>query len=332
MKSYFSIEKKSAIDIPYVNARYLIITAEDFGASKNINEGIRIAADQNVITTVSALTNFSESLPELKKLSESHPDIGIGAHLNITTGKPLLGAEQVPSLTNSKGNFYTIDKILPKLNSISPDELRKELKAQVIALSTHAIRLDHLSDHNGILTLYSPFFDVIMELAKEFNVPVRTARIASIKYPYLFANSHMKKRGMKMAVKLSLRNPFKAGRLLKYTKSSEMEAKVLKMDELGILHPDLLIDSFWGNPSPTNFNYILKHLPIGISELLIHPGTASRQGNYPSGLELDYFKYREKELKTLTDENLKISFFSLNIKTIGFSDISRIVTNQSQQD
>ena len=48
---------------PYAQERYLIITADDFGASRNINEGIKIAADEKAITTISALTNFKESLP-----------------------------------------------------------------------------------------------------------------------------------------------------------------------------------------------------------------------------------------------------------------------------
>lgn len=96
------VRKTSSSGILYVPERFLIITVDDFGASKNINEGIEIAADKRAITTISALTNFSESLLELKQISEEHPDIGIGVHLNIITGKPVLEAEQVPSLVTHK--------------------------------------------------------------------------------------------------------------------------------------------------------------------------------------------------------------------------------------
>ncbi len=309
------------VDIPNSTEKFLIITADDFGASKNINEGIEIAADKKAITAISALTNFSESLQELKQLSENHPDIGIGVHLNIITGKPIIEAEQVSSLVNSSGCFYTIDELLPKIRSISPDDLKRELRAQIIALTNKNIKLDHLSDQDGILSLYSPFFDVIVELAKEFNVPVRTPYIASARYPDLFPNSHLNKRGRQIALRFAFSNPFTAITLLKYCHVPEMERKVNRMDELGLLHPDLLIDYFWGDPSQTNYLYIIEHLPNGISELILHIGTSARQENYPSGLDLGYFENREKELVTATDDHLKEQYKYLNIKTIGYSEI-----------
>ena len=43
----------------------LIISADDFGASLNINEGIQIAADLDAITNISALTNFVGAIDQL---------------------------------------------------------------------------------------------------------------------------------------------------------------------------------------------------------------------------------------------------------------------------
>ncbi len=308
--------------VPYLSERFLIITADDFGASKNINEGIKFAADNKAITSISVLSNFNESLPDLKNISKNHPDIGIGVHLNITTGKPILGAEQVPSLVGANGNFYTIEKLLPEINSISPDDLRKELKAQILALEKYDIRLDFLSDHHGILFFYSPFFDIVTELAKEFDVPVRSPVISSVKYSGLFSNSKMKKRGRQTARRLFFSAPFKAISLIKYSRIHEMEKKAEKLEKLGILFPNLLIESFWGDPTASNLLHILEHLPEGTSEIILHLGTSTRQENYPNGLELDYFKNRELELVTVTGDYLKEYINWLNIRTIGYSDIS----------
>jgi predicted glycoside hydrolase/deacetylase ChbG (UPF0249 family) len=316
-----SARKTIINEVPDVQERLLIITADDFGASKNINEGIKKAADEKAITSISVLSNFSESLQDLKQISENHPDIGIGIHLNITTGKPVLGADQVPSLISATGNFYTLEDLLCKVKHISPDELRKELKAQIIALTKHDIRIDHLSDHNGILSLYNPFFDIITELAKEFNVPVRTPVIAGVKYRDMFPDSRIRKHGFRIASRLALSHPFKALNLLKYSGINEMEKKANKLDELKILHPDLLIEYFWGNPTATNFLYILEHLPAGISELVLHVGTGTRQENYPSGLDLDYFKNRENELATITGDRQRELISSLNIRTTGYSNM-----------
>ena len=322
-----STRKTSSIDYPYNSDRFLIITADDFGASKNINEGIKIAADQKVITAISVLTNFSESLLELKQLSGNYSDISIGVHLNITTGKPVLGAELVPSLISSTGNFYTIEELLPKIKSISLDDVERELRAQIVALTKYNIVFDYLSDHNGILSYYSPFYDIIIELGKEFNVPIRTNNLSCVKYPNLFPNSHSKKYAKQIAFRFGLRHPFKAFKLLNYNKASAREAQVQKMNMLGVSHPDLLIDYFWGDPSPANYLYILKHLPTGISELVLHLGSDARQANYPSGLDVDYFGDREKELKTVTDDNVKKHFNNLNIKTIGYSEITKYRIN-----
>ncbi len=106
----------------------------------------------------------------------------------------------------------------------------------------------------------------------------------------MFPNSHLNKRGRQIALGFAFKNPFRAVELLKYCHVPEMERKVKRMDELGILHPDLLIDYFWGDPSPTNYLYIIEHLPNGISEFILHVGTSARQENYPSGLDIGYFK------------------------------------------
>jgi chitin disaccharide deacetylase len=327
-----SVRNSSKNDIPKISEKYLIITADDFGASKNINEGIEIAADKKAITAISVLTNFIESLPELKQLSLDHPDIGIGVHLNIITGRPVLDAVKVPSLVNSSGRFYTINELLPKLESISPDDLKRELRAQITALTGNNINLDHLSDQDGILSLYGPFFDILTDLAKEFNVPLRTPFIASVKYPELYPDSHLNQRGKQIAQRFALNNPLRAIKLVKYCHAPEMDRKVSRMDELGILHPDLLIDTFWGDPCQTNYLYIIEHLPNGISEIILHVGTSTRQENYPSGLDLGYFENREKELAVATDEHLKELFNNLNIRTIGYSEIKLLSVQHPHPD
>jgi chitin disaccharide deacetylase len=316
------VRKTSKTDIPKNTVKFLIITADDFGASKNINEGIEIAADKRAITTISVLTNFDESWQELKQLSLDHPDIGIGVHLNIITGKPVLDAGQIPTLVNSSGTFYTIDELLPKLAGISADDLKKELRAQIMALTGNNINLDHLSDQDGILSLYGPFFDILTDLAKEFNVPLRAPSVASVKYPELFRESHLNKHGKQIALRFAMNNPFKAIKLVKYCHVPEMDRKAAKMDELGIPHPDLLIDTFWGDPTQTNYLNILEHLPNGISELILHVGTSTRQENYPNGLDIGYFENREKELAIVTDAHLKEYYNNLNIRTIGYSKIA----------
>jgi len=301
--------------------RRIIITADDFGASKNIDEGITFAAEHHAITAISALSNFGEALPDLKELVEKHPGIGIGVHLNINTGRPILDASEVPSLVNSEGRFFTIEELLPRIRKISPVELKKELRAQILALTQYDIPVDHLSDQFGILWLYSPFFDVVVELAKEFDVPVRCPVLAFSKYRDAFSNPAMKKRGRQLVGGLLPRNPFQAIRLWKFTTLGEMERKARLLDEQGIPHPGILIASLWGEPTASNFLEILKCLPEGDAEIVVHLGSFTRQAPYPSGLDIFYFENRELELITITSPYWKEYFNYLNIGIIGYSGI-----------
>jgi predicted glycoside hydrolase/deacetylase ChbG (UPF0249 family) len=319
------------METPYIMERLLIITADDFGASENINEGIKYAADKKSITAISALTNFTESLPGLKTIAVGHPEIGVGVHLNITTGKPLLSADQVPSLVNASGNFYTLEQILPVLDKIAIGDLERELRAQINVLTENGISADHLSDHNGIITLYGPFFDVMLELAAEFKVPVRSPLIAGRKYPELFPDSKMIRHGRSIAARFAISSPLKALKIKKYTRVKEITKKVLTLDKSSIPHPDLMIEYFWGNPTLSNLNYILEHLPEGISELIVHLGTGTRQEVYPDGLEHEYFNSREKELQVISGISLSNIYKDLNIRLIGYKDIGEIQISEARK-
>lgn len=316
-----SPEKVKVVNDLTHDKRYLILTADDFGASKSINEGIRLAAEHNAITSISALSNFTESLPELVEISENYQTVGIGIHLNIVTGKPVLKKEDVPSLVNSVGDFYTIEELLPRIKKISLDELRKELRAQIIVLQDHNVKIDHLSDQNGILSFYTPFFEVLIELADEFNIPLRSPMFAGVKYPKVFTNKEMKKRFRKLAWKCARTAPFKAIHLIQYSKVDVMEEKLRVLDENGIVHPDFLVESVWGDPSASNLLHVLRNLPAGTSEIILHFGINSHSEEYPSGLDLDYLVKREYELVTLTSGYLNDYYNQLNIQRIGYSDL-----------
>lgn len=50
--------------------------------------------------------NFPAALDSLADLQRAHPDLNVGAHLNIDTGVPLTPAAEVPSLVDAEGRFY----------------------------------------------------------------------------------------------------------------------------------------------------------------------------------------------------------------------------------
>jgi len=304
--------------------RFIIITADDYGAARNINEGIRIAVENHLVTDISALTNFQESISSLKSISDNYPYVGIGVHLNITTGKPLSDPAIIPSLVDSNGNFFTIYELIPRLKKIPLKEIKTELIAQVQILADSGIRVNHLSDQYGILSLYPPCFDIMIQLAKDYNLPIRSPVIASLQYPSLFPHSLMRQEGYKIFKSVLVTHP---GSLLSLAADFELNkpaSRAAKLDKSGIKHPDLLIDYFYGNPSFSNLEYIFEKLPPGINELVLHLGTSERQTEYPTGLDLGYMSTRELELQTISSCSLNDILKNLKIEKISYSDINML--------
>jgi predicted glycoside hydrolase/deacetylase ChbG (UPF0249 family) len=218
-----------------------------------------------------------------------------------------------------------VDVLLSRIRDVSLVELELELRAQIHALEGLGIRVDHLSDHNGMLSLYPPFFEVFTRLAREYGLPVRSPLTASLKYPRLFPDAGTVKKGKDVAWRVARRDLFGALGLLPSTNLASLEERVEQLDELGIPHPAILIDYLYGTPTPSTAIHILRNLPARVSEIVVHLGTLRRSGTYPAGLDLDYFDKREQELTVVTSEYLREYAKSLNIRAIGFGEISTLL-------
>jgi chitin disaccharide deacetylase len=63
--------------------RYLIVNADDFGASSGINRGILEAHEHGILTSTSLMVNMPAAL-EAIAISRGFPELGIGLHVNFT--------------------------------------------------------------------------------------------------------------------------------------------------------------------------------------------------------------------------------------------------------
>ncbi|WP_150467029.1 ChbG/HpnK family deacetylase [Francisella sp. SYW-9] len=108
----------------------IIICADDFGLSDNVNEGIIKLLEKKVINATSCMSNMpalKHGMPNLKNIYNSFIDVGI--HLNLTEGTPLTNAK---SISKNK-EFLPLSKLLAKskLRAISYTDVYNELKAQI---------------------------------------------------------------------------------------------------------------------------------------------------------------------------------------------------------
>lgn len=152
----------------------LIINADDYGHTPGVSEGIRRAHLHGIVTSTTAMMNRPASLVELPKALSLCPNLGLGVHLTLTTGQPLLPASQIPSLVDENGNFYNRETFIEHLGQIRPDEALVEWHSQVERFIQITGRSpDHLDSHHHSSYFTPALFERMLILAAELGCPVR---------------------------------------------------------------------------------------------------------------------------------------------------------------
>src|SRR5258705_6622490 len=84
--------------------RNLIVNADDLGWTPGVNRGIAEAHRNGIVTSASLLANGSAFEDGVRSAQEL-PRLGVGVHLNLSDGKPVAAAAEVPTLLNNAGEF-----------------------------------------------------------------------------------------------------------------------------------------------------------------------------------------------------------------------------------
>lgn len=108
----------------------LIITADDYGMSRAVNDAIDAGIAAGLITSTNVMTNMP-LYKEAVKLKEN-ANISVGLHWVLACGKPVLPREEIPTLVAENGEFYSYPEFRSRLRKkqISFEDIKKELVAQ----------------------------------------------------------------------------------------------------------------------------------------------------------------------------------------------------------
>ncbi|MFF3022201.1 chitin disaccharide deacetylase [Gottfriedia sp. NPDC057948] len=146
----------------------LIVNADDFGYSKGVNYGIIEAHLNGIVNSATMMMNMYavEHGIELAKL---HPTLGLGVHLVLTAGKPLLTGLQ--TIVDQNGDFlknsYWYDNPV-----INVEEVEKEWDAQIQKFLSYGLNPSHLDSHHHV-HMTPILHPVIAKLSQKYNLPVR---------------------------------------------------------------------------------------------------------------------------------------------------------------
>jgi len=153
----------------------IIFTADDYGAYKEIDDGVLEAIDNGWLNSVAMLANgpnLSTSAANIKKRQDAGK-VDIGCHFTINSGYAKSERMKENKFFTSNGhfqpyfrmNFWEITR--PKNLKDNLLALKDELKAQIDALVSKGLTVKHLSSHFNTLLFYKEFFQAQCEVLAE---------------------------------------------------------------------------------------------------------------------------------------------------------------------
>jgi chitin disaccharide deacetylase len=266
--------------------RALIVNADDFGRTRGVSGGIIEAHLHGLVTTTTALVNLPGAVQDVVQATLQAPTLGLGVHLNLTLGRPVLSPAAIPSLVTPEGFFHSPDSLIASVSHLDPADVASEWRAQIEVFLATGARLDHLDSHHHAALLSPTFWRICLNLAAEFGCGVRPPAPHQTRDNVLFS-----------------RFPDSARRY------AAGDARRL-LREIAVPCPDQLITRFYahGATLPALLS-ILDSVPQGTTELMCHPGWADANLQRVSG----YAQERERELRALTSRRAFQTATSLGI-------------------
>ncbi|MGH9575399.1 MAG: carbohydrate deacetylase [Candidatus Acidiferrales bacterium] len=134
-----------------MNCSRVIVNADDFGLSRGISDAVLTAHRCGILTSASIMANQCASEYAIELLRKM-PGLGVGVHLNLTAGRPVLPAHDVPSLVDANGDFYTLAVLSRKLWTfgVSGTEIEAEFRAQLRWLQARGLVPVHADSHQHV--------------------------------------------------------------------------------------------------------------------------------------------------------------------------------------
>lgn len=153
------------------DARLVIISCDDLGACHAANVGVYRALRDGIATCASIMVPAPWALHAAREYSS---DLDIGVHLTLNAEHAVYRwgpITHAPSLLSGEGGFpRNLDDLWEHAD---PSEVRRELRAQIERATAWGIDVTHLAPHLTAITLRPEFFDVYLELAHDYRLPIR---------------------------------------------------------------------------------------------------------------------------------------------------------------
>lgn len=236
----------------------LIVNADDFGLTPGINRAIAELFDAGSLTSATLMAN-GPAFEDAVSLARARPGLGVGCHVVLTDGAPLLSPRLIPSLVHRNGKSFRPSLLAfiaaAVLGQIEQDEITREAVAQIQRLQRAGLSVTHLDTHKHT-HIFPLVTRALLEAAAQTGV---RAMRNPFEQPWSLAREPVG-RGRALQVRLAaqLRHRFR--------KQPPIRSGAVQTSDgtLGI--------SATGRLDEPALRQIVANLPQGTWELVCHPG------------------------------------------------------------
>jgi hopanoid biosynthesis associated protein HpnK len=269
--------------------RLCIITADDFGLHPAVNEAVEVAHRSGVLSATSLMVG-APAAQDAARRARALPALHVGLHLTLADGRAVLPQRQIPDLVDADNRFH--DNMVgagwrffavPRVRR----QLAAEIQAQFSAFAALGLTLDHLDAHKHF-HLHPTVLSLAVRIGRDFGL--RAVRI-----------------------------PAEPGLMLTRLLSPWLALMRARLRRAHIASNDQifgLADS--GAMNESRLLRILQALPAGVTEIYLHPATASG-----SSIAASMPGYRHQdELKALLSPAVRGVLSDPTIQLGGYGDIA----------
>lgn len=127
----------------------LIVNADDFGLTPGVNRAIVELQEAGALTSATLMATGKDFKAAADDAAR-HPGLGVGCHVVLVDGQPVLSATEIPGLTADSGEFRpTLGAFVRNLmrGKIREQEIEAEATAQIRRLQAAGIQVTHVDTH-----------------------------------------------------------------------------------------------------------------------------------------------------------------------------------------
>jgi len=153
--------------------RTLVVNADDLGLTVGVNDGIFDAHDHGILRSASVMANAPATMNAIHR-ARTRPTLGIGVHLTLVDGAPMLPPNRIATLLQDDGRFHASWRpfiVACLRRRVSMDDVERELTSQVEYVTSQGITPTHLDAHKHV-HLFPPVFERVVAIAVRFRIPV----------------------------------------------------------------------------------------------------------------------------------------------------------------